>query len=83
MNFAKFLRTPFLQNTSGRLKSFLSKDHPLKIANSFVYSNFNYYPLLWHFCSYNWMTEMESIFKKDSVLDEFESDSETLLKKIR
>ena len=38
-------------NAIGRLKHYLGKKKLKIIVNSFIYSNFNYYPLVWHLSS--------------------------------
>ena len=38
-------------NAIGRLKCYLGKKELEVIVNSFIYSNFNYRPLVWHFSS--------------------------------
>ena len=38
-------------NVLQRLSKFLSEDTRLLIFKSFIQSNFNYCPLIWHFCS--------------------------------
>ena len=70
-------------NALCRLKSFLRKDQRLAIANSFIFSNFNYCPLIWHFCSQSSMRKIENIQKRTLryVLDDYESDYDTLLNK--
>ena len=53
------------------------------IVNSFIYSNFNYCPLVWHFCSCKSSHKIEQIQKRclRIILNDNESDYETLLKK--
>ena len=70
-------------NALCRLKSFLSKEQKTAIANSFIFSNFNYCPLIWHFCSSHATNKMENIQKRTLrfVHSDYESDYETLLKK--
>ena len=38
-------------NVLQRLSKFLSVETRLLIFKSFIQSNFNYFPLVWHFCS--------------------------------
>ena len=38
-------------NVLQRLSNFLSEDTRTLIFRSFIQSNFNYCPLIWHFCS--------------------------------
>ena len=47
-------------NILSRLKSFLNQDERNIIANSFIYSSFNYCPLTWHFCCQRLMNKIEN-----------------------
>ena len=49
----------------------------------FIYSNFNYCPLIWHFCSQRLMNIIENIQKRilQFVLNDYASNYETLLSK--
>ena len=40
-------------NAICKLTKFMGNKGKIAIINSFVYSNFNYCPLVWHFCSVN------------------------------
>ena len=51
-------------NALSRLKSFLNQDQRNIIASSFIYSNFNYCPLIWHFCSQRLVNKIENIQKR-------------------
>ena len=53
------------------------------LINSFIYGNFNYCPLVWHFCSKNSLNKIENIQKRALrfLLNNYESDYKTLLKK--
>ena len=53
------------------------------IINIFIYANFNYYPLVLHFCSCKSSRKIEQIQKLclRIILDDFASDYETLLEK--
>ena len=53
------------------------------IINSFIYANFNYCPLVWHFCSCKSSRKIEQIHKRclRIILDDYTSDYETLLEK--
>ena len=44
-----------------RLKSFLNTAHRKILVTSFIYANYNYYPLVRHFCSKNSMNKIERI----------------------
>ena len=39
-------------NAIGRIQKFMGFKEKEVLLNSFVYSNFNYCSLVWHFCSY-------------------------------
>ena len=70
-------------NVICRLAKFMKNKEKAAMINSFVYSNFNYCPLAWHFCS------CESLQKTEKVqnrclrlgLDDYESDYGNLIKK--
>ena len=53
------------------------------IINSFIYSNFNYCPLVWHFCLCKSANKIEQIQKRclRIILNDNESDYEALLEK--
>ena len=70
-------------NAFSRLKSFLNQDQRNIIADSFIYSNFNYCPLIWHFCSQRLINKIENIQKRTLrfVLNDYTSNYETLLNK--
>ena len=53
------------------------------IINSFVYSNFNYCPLAWHFCSCESSQKTEKVQNRclRLALDDYESDYGNLIKK--
>ena len=46
-----------------RLKHYLGKKELEVIVNSFIYSNFNYCPLVWHFSSCKALRKIENIHK--------------------
>ena len=52
------------------------------LLNSFVYSNFNYCPLVWHFCSSKSLYKIEKIQERALRLlrNDFTSDYAELLK---
>ena len=54
----------------------------IAVINSFVYSNSNYCPLVWHFCSCESSQKIEKIQKRclRLVLDDYESDYGNLIK---
>ena len=72
-------------NVLTRLKSSLNQVQKNIIANSFIYSNFNYCPLVWHFCSQRLINKIETIQKRilRFVLNDYASNYETLLNKSR
>ena len=65
------------------LKSFLNTNPRKILVNSFIYSNYNYSPLLWHFCSKKLMNEIERIQYKalQFLHNDHDYDYDTLLKK--
>ena len=68
-------------NAVGRLKHLCKKDLEV-IINSFIYSDFNYCPLVWHFSSCKTLRKMEDIHKRclRIIHNDYDSDYETLLK---
>ena len=54
------------------------------LINSFVHSNFNYCPLVWHLCSKNLMRKIEKIQERclRIILDDYESNYKALLHKL-
>ena len=36
-------------NALGRLQKYMGKPEKVAIVNNFIYANFNYWPLVWHF----------------------------------
>ena len=58
----------------------MGKSEKEAIINSFILSNFNYCPLVWHFSSCNTIRKIEKIQKRclKIILNEYESDYETL-----
>ena len=46
-----------------RLKNYLNFEQKKVLIESFIYANFNYCPLVWHFCTYKYMNKIESIQK--------------------
>ena len=69
-------------NAIGRLKHYLGKKESKVIVNSFIHSNFNYCPLVWHFSSYKTLRKIENIRKRclRMIHNDYDSDYETLLK---
>ena len=62
---------------------FMGNKDKIAMVNSFVYSNFNYCPLVWHFYSCESSQKIEKVRKRSLrlVLDDFESDYGNLSKK--
>ena len=61
----------------------MGKKEKETIINSFICFNFDYYPLVWHFCSCRSSNKIEQMQKRclRIVLNENESDYETVLEK--
>ncbi|MCW4342517.1 MAG: reverse transcriptase family protein [Candidatus Thiodiazotropha endolucinida] len=64
-----------------RIGRFLTKQGKLTIYNSFIASNFNYCPIVWHFCSAASTNKMEKIQERALrfIHNDFQSSTETLL----
>ena len=69
-------------NTLSRLQKFMRKAEKEAIINHFILSNFNYCPIVWHFSSCESIRKIEKIQKHclRTVLNDYESDYETLLR---
>ena len=48
-------------NATCRLTKFMGNNEKIATTNSFVYSNFNYCPLVWYFCSCESSQKIEKI----------------------
>ena len=72
-------------NALKRLSSFMGMTEKTILMKSFILSNVNYCLLVWHFCSKRDTDKMEKIEKRALriVLDDYESDYETLLQKVK
>ena len=70
-------------NALGRLQKYMGKSEKVEIVNSFVYANFNYCPLVWHFSTCESIRKIEKIQKRQLriVLDDYDSDYDVLLRK--
>ena len=70
-------------NAIGRIQKFVGFKEKEVLLNSFVYSNFNYCPLVWHFCSSKSLYKIEEIQERALRLlhNDFVSDYAELLKK--
>ena len=68
-------------NAIGRLKHYLGKKELEVIVNSFIYSNFNYCPLVWQFSSCKALRKIENIHKRclRMIHNDYDSGYETLL----
>ena len=66
-----------------RLSKFLSAENKILIYKSFIRSNFNYCPLVWHFCSKTNSDKLEKLQHRALriTFNDFSSNYETLLKK--
>lgn len=64
-----------------RIGKFLTKEGKTNIFNSFIISNFNYCPIVWHFCSQASSNKMEKIQERALrfINDDFESSLQDLL----
>ena len=47
-----------------RLKTYLSSDSKKLAVNSFIHSNLNYCPLIWHFSTFDSHLKLESLYKR-------------------
>ena len=70
-------------NVIGRLHRDLGFKEKEVLINSFAYANFNYCPLIWHFCSAKSVREIEQIQTRalKILYSDFDSDYKTLLDK--
>ena len=70
-------------NAIFRLKKCMSQKELEVILNSFIYSNFNYCPLVWHFSTSKSIEKIENIHKRclRLALSYLKSDYKTLLDK--
>ena len=61
----------------------MGESEKLVIVNSFMYANFNYSPLIWHFSTGESFRKIEKIQKRclRIVLDGYDSDYDDLLRK--
>ena len=70
-------------NTSTRLKSFLGLKERVVLFNSFIYSNFDYCPLVWIFSHKKSSNKIESLHKQALrfFLNDYENSYKQLLEK--
>ena len=77
-------RRPVILNSLQRLSKFLSVETRLLIFKSFIQSNFNYCPLVWHFCSKANTEKLEKLQYRALriVFNDYNSSYESLLNKV-
>ena len=70
-------------NALGRLQKYMGKPEKVVVVNSFIYANFNYCPLVWHFSTCESIRKIEKIQKccLRIVFDDYDSDYDVLLRK--
>ena len=70
-------------NALGRLQKYMGKPEKVAIVNSFIYGNFNYCPLVWHFSTCESNQKIEKKLKRclRIVLDDYNSNYAVLLRK--
>ena len=70
-------------NARSRSHSYLGLKEKEVLINSFVYVNFNYFPLIWHFCSAKSVRKIEQIQTRALriLCNDFDIDYKTLLDK--
>ena len=70
-------------NAIGRIQKYMDFKEKAILLNSFVYSSFNYCPLVWHFCSSKSLNKIEKIQERELRLlhNDFASDYFELLNK--
>ena len=89
LNFKKHIHV-LVMRAGGQLnflirnKKFLNYDSKKVVIESFILANFNYCPLVWHFCSSESMKKMERIQERALrlLLDDYTSDYDQLLIKV-
>ena len=72
-------------NALFRLKNYLNYEQKKVLIESFIYANFNFCPLVWHFCTYKSMSKIESMQKRALQLlyNDFESNYSQRLDKTK
>ena len=70
-------------NALYRIKRLSAFNERKILVNSFIYGNFNYCPLVWHFCTKESTYKIENIQKRTLrfLLNDYDSDCKTLLEK--
>ena len=83
-HISKILNKASMQlNVIFRLKKYMSQKELEVVLNSFIYSSFNYGPLVWHFSTKKSIEKIENIHKRclRLTLNDYKKDYETLLDK--
>ena len=72
-------------NFLSRQNKFLNQDAKRIVIESFILANFNYCPLVWHFCSCASMKKLERIQERSFrlLLNDHDSDYSQLLAKVK
>ena len=70
-------------NALDQLQKYMGKLEEISIVNSFIYANFNYCPMAWHFSTCESIRKTKNIQKRclRIVLDNYHSDYDVLLRK--
>ena len=70
-------------NAIGRIQNYVGKKEKETIINTFVYSNFMYCPLAWHFCPKSSQNKIEKIKRRclQLLTNDYDSDYKQLLEK--
>ena len=81
--FTEYINDVIQLNALSRLQKYMGKPEKVAIVNSFIYANFNYCPLVWHFSTCESIRKIEKIQKRclRIVLDDYDSDYNVLLRK--
>ncbi len=89
LNFGKHIHQ-IIKGAGGQLnflirnRTFLNYDAKKVVIESFILANFNYCPLVWHFCSPEAMRQMERVQERAFrfLLCDYDSDYDQLLTKL-
>ena len=75
-------KTSMQLNAISRLHRFMGKEQKEALINSFIFSNFNYCPLVWHFCSCKSSEKIEKIQLRclRIIYNDYSSDYQALLR---
>ena len=70
-------------NALGKLQKYMGKSEKVAIVNGFIYANFKYCPVAWHFRTCESIRKIEKIQKRclRIVLDDYYSNYDVLLRK--